>query len=97
MTGLLWFAIGGAVGWLTIYLHVWSAARVGPHSPPWYAGALVAGAYLRWMLVAILFVLALQQSVTATLLAFVGLWLMRWWLLFRLNAGMAFGKLLGRG
>lgn len=97
MTWGLWFLAGGVVGWLTILMHVWTAARVGPNSTRWFVWALLAGAYFRWAIVGALFVWALQYNVTAVLLAFAGLWLMRRLLLFRLNAGLAFEKLLSRG
>ncbi len=93
----LWLLLGGVVGWLTILMHVWTVAQLGPHSPSWFALPLVAGAYVRWGMVVGLFIAALHHDVVALLLAFVGLWLVRRVLLWRLNAGRAFGKLLNSG
>ncbi|MDY0019272.1 MAG: hypothetical protein RBT47_04645 [Anaerolineae bacterium] len=83
----VWFVAGLCLGWCHAWMYARSAGMMDPHKPAVALLSIVGGALLRWGMAAVLFFVALRQSVWALLLAFLGLWVMRWIMVFRLCAG----------
>ncbi|MFP4395082.1 MAG: hypothetical protein ACLFTI_07435 [Anaerolineales bacterium] len=82
----VWFASGVLLGWISFMTQVWTVKEIRPSASRrdvlW---AVVGGAVLRWVGVASLLIVALDDSVRAGLLAFVGLWSIRWWMVYQLE------------
>ena len=78
MTGASWLLMGGAVGTIN-GLTLWRAvARLRPTAPRRTVAWVTGSALLRWSLVTGLLTYALQHGILPGLLAFAGLWLVRW-------------------
>ncbi|HEY66966.1 MAG TPA: hypothetical protein G4N97_01680 [Thermoflexia bacterium] len=74
----LWLFVGGAVGVLNM-LTLWhSVIRLRRGSPRRTVAWMLVGGLLRWGLTVGLLVAALQCGIVPCLLAFIGLWLVRW-------------------
>ena len=73
-----WFLGGLSVGLLNAWAMSAAVRRLDPaasaHSVYWIVGGMAA----RWVLIAALLVLALQQGIVPVLLALGGLWIARW-------------------
>jgi hypothetical protein len=78
----LWMLAGGAVGTLNGLTAKWAVARLCPTAPGRAVSWTVTGAILRWGLAAGLLIAALQRGIVPTLLAFAGLWLARWGIVY---------------
>ncbi|HUX77325.1 MAG TPA: hypothetical protein VMY40_11860 [Anaerolineae bacterium] len=78
----LWMLAGGAIGTLSGLTARWTVARLGPTAPGRAVSWTVAGAMVRWSLAAGLLIAALQRGIAPTLLAFAGLWLARWGIVY---------------
>jgi len=82
----LWLLAGLCVGWFNGVTQVWTVARL----PQSYKGAalfwVVGGALLRWIVTLGMLLMASRQGVWALCLALLGLWVMRWVLILRVNA-----------
>lgn len=84
---VMWFVAGLCLGWLHGWMRSRSAAAMDPQSPVPTILIIVGGSLLRLGMTAVLFYMALRQSVAALLLAFLGLWIMHWVMVFRLYGG----------
>jgi hypothetical protein len=86
MTLAFWLFAGGAVGVLNALTIRWAVGRLRPaasrHVVLWVTGT----AWLRWGLAAGVLVAALQRGIVPGLLAFVGLWLARWSVMYKCQA-----------
>jgi len=78
---LLWLLAGGAIGLANGWLLWQGVARLRPDASARAVAGMVGGAALRWALVTALLVVALRQGVVSGVLAFAGLWLVRWGLI----------------
>lgn len=78
----LWMLAGGAVGTLNGLTAKWAVARLGPTAPVRAVSWMVAGALLRWGLAAGLLIAALRRGIVPALLAFAGIWLARWGIIY---------------
>ncbi len=87
MEYILWLIAGVFVGWLTMVSHVWTASRLSSTR-----GLLLVGlaGLFRLLIIAGLFVLALQASAVGGLVAFAGLMLTRWALIYLVHRGRVF-------
>lgn len=83
----VWFVAGLCLGWCHAWMYAHSAGMIDPRRPAVTLLVVVGGSLLRWGLTAVLFFVALRQSVWALLLAFLGLWIMHWIMVFRLYTG----------
>ena len=86
MTLVSWLFIGGAIGMLNGLSLRWTVARLHPDAPTHAAVLTMGGAMLRWVLTAGLLIAALQHGIKSGLLAFAGLWLVRWGMVYRFNS-----------
>jgi len=86
MTFALWLFAGGSIGVLNGLSRRWTVARLRPDVPGQAVVWALGGAMLRWSLAAGLLVTALQRGVVPGLLAFAGLWLTRWGIVYWLNS-----------
>jgi hypothetical protein len=84
---ILWLIAGIFVGWLTMVSHVWTASRLSSTR-----GLLLVGlaGLFRLLVIAGLFILALQASAVGGLVAFAGLMLTRWVLIYLVHRGRVF-------
>lgn len=77
---LVWLFCGGVVGLFNIATQWWLINQLRPESTNqgliWTMGSL-----LRWLLIAGLFILALQYGPVPAVLVLAGLWITRWSLL----------------
>ena len=73
-----WLFTGGAVGVLNGLTLWWTVARLRPGAPRGVVAWALGGAMLRWALTVGLLSSALQRGIVPGLLAFAGLWLVRW-------------------
>jgi hypothetical protein len=73
-----WLLTGGSIGMVNTLSLQWTVARLHPDAPRRAVTWTVMGALLRWGLAAALLIAALQHGVASTLVAFSGLWLVRW-------------------
>lgn len=77
MRGLLWFLAGAAVGMVQALTLLWTVDSLHPERP-WQAMALVlGGTLLRAAVVVAVLIIAITQSLTLGLLAFVGFFVSR--------------------
>ena len=91
MEYILWLVAGIFVGWLTMVSHVWTASRLSSTRGLLLVG--VAGLF-RLSIVAGLFILALRASAIGGLVAFAGLMLTRWVLVYLVHRGRVFQRWL---
>lgn len=86
MTPWLWLLVGLLVGALNVasIARTVGSLRPGGDARAW--ASVISGFALRLALAVCVLVIALRQSAAAGLLAFAGLWLGRWTVLFRVNA-----------
>ncbi len=87
---VVWLVAGALVGWVSILTQVWLVARLCPRTPRQGLWLLLGGMLLRWALIAGLLSVALRQGIVAGLLAFAGLWMARWVLIWRIHTGKLF-------
>ena len=100
MTTWLWLPAGLLVGLLNVVSIARTVGWLRPEeggspkvAPPVAALSLIASGFvLRLILSALVLVVALRQSALAGLLAFAGLWLGRWTVLFWVNASATLRK-----
>ena len=85
MTFALWLFTGGSIGVLNGLSLRWMVARLRPEVPCRAVAWAMGGVLLRWGLTAILLIIALQEGILPGLLAFAGLWLARWGIVYWLN------------
>ncbi len=86
MSDLSWLASGMLLGWIGFTTQVWTAKMIRPSmSRRAVLWSVIGGAVLRWMGAASLLIVALSASVRAGLLAFAGLWSIRWWMIYQLE------------
>ncbi len=86
MSAVSWLASGMLLGWISFMTQVWTAKGIRPSmSRRAVLWSVIGGAVLRWLSVASLLIVALDDSVRAGLLAFVGLWSIRWWMIYQLE------------
>ena len=85
MTLVWWLFIGGATGVLNGLSLSWTVARLQPDASSDAAVLTMGGAMLRWVLTAGLLIAALQHGIVTGLLAFVGLLLARWGMVYWFN------------
>ena len=86
MSAVSWLASGMLLGWISFMTQVWTANWLHPSaSRRAVLWSVIGGAVLRWVGVASLLIVALDDSVRAGLLAFVGLWSIRWWMIYQLE------------
>ena len=90
---VVWLIAGALVGWVSILTQVWTVARLCPRMPRQGLWLLIGGMLLRWTLIAGLLSVALRQGIVAGLLAFAGLWVTRWVLVWRIHTGKLFAGL----
>ncbi len=90
MNPWLWLPAGFVVAVLNVALVAGTVSRLRPGGEVRALSSFVSGFALRSALSALVLVAALQQSAAAGLLAFAGLWLGRWTVLF-LTKGPANG------
>lgn len=83
---LIWFALGGLWGWLSMAFQVWSLTRLVPRPAPLTVAWVVGGFGLRLGWIALLLILALRQGIGPGLGAFAGIWLARWIAIYRLHS-----------
>ncbi len=94
----LWLLAGGAVGALNGLILWWTVGCLRHDVPGSAVAWVLAGAMLRWTIVAALLIGALQHGIVPGLLAFAGLWLARWGMVYWLGFGRALpGVLRFRG
>lgn len=84
-----WLLAGCAVGALNGLILWWAVGRLRPDVPRNTVAWVLAGALLRWTIVAALLIGALQHGIVPGLLAFAGLWLARWGMVYWLGFGRA--------
>ncbi len=89
---VVWLIAGALVGWVSILIHVWTMPRLRPNAPRQRLWGMFGGMLLRWALIAGLLSVALRQGIAAGLLAFAGLWVMRWALVWRIHTGKLFAS-----
>ncbi len=82
----VWFIAGLFLGWCYAWMRSRSVEAMDPRSSASALLVIIGGSLLRWGMTVVLFYLALRQSVPALLLAFLGLWIMRWIMVLRLCA-----------
>jgi hypothetical protein len=75
-------------------LHVWSAARLNPQATRYAIGWVLVGFVGRWALIGLGLTLALQRGPVAGLLMFLGIMTLRWYLIYKVHHGKAFGRWL---
>lgn len=86
MSAVSWLASGMLLGWISFMTQVWTANWLHPSaSRRAVLWSVIGGAALRWMGVASLLIVALDDSVRASLFAFAGLWSIRWWMIYQLE------------
>ncbi len=86
MSDFSWLASGMLWGWISFMTQVWTANWLHPSaSRQAVLWSVIGGAVLRWLGVASLLIVALDDSVRAGLLAFAGLWSIRWWMIYQLQ------------
>jgi hypothetical protein len=85
MTPASWLIAGGAIGVLNGLGLRWTVARLRPEAPGRAVAWALGGAMLRWGLAASLLIAALRHGVVPALLAFAGLWLARWGIVYGFN------------
>jgi hypothetical protein len=73
-----WLLTGGSIGMVNTLSLRWTVSRFRPDAPCRAVAWAVMGALLRWGLAAALLITALQHGVASALVAFSGLWLVRW-------------------
>ncbi len=89
---VVWLIAGALVGWVSILIQVWTMPRLRPDALRQRLGGMIGGMLLRWLLIAGLLSVALQQGIVAGLLAFAGLWLARWLGILRIHTGKSFAE-----
>ncbi len=72
---MIWLLLGGVVGAVHGWSLRWTVSRLYPGAPLRSLGLVLGGAALRWGLVVLLLIVALQEGSGAGLLAFAGQWL----------------------
>jgi len=80
---ILWLFAGLAVGALNGLILWSSVARLRPDVPGRAMAWILGGVLLRWGLAAGLLIAALQRGILPGLLAFAGLWLAHWGIVWR--------------
>ena len=80
--GVLYFVAGGTIGTLNGLMLGWTVAHLSPSAPGRTVAWITAGTVLRWSLAAGLLCGAMQHGVMSALLAFTGLWIARWSVVF---------------
>ena len=85
-----WLVAGALVGWVSILTQVWTVARLRPGAAFRAILGIGGGLLFRWALIAALLIAALRQGIVAGLVAFAGLWVMRWVLVWRIHTGKSF-------
>jgi hypothetical protein len=95
MTFVSWLFTGGAVGVLNGLTLWWTVARLQPDAPCRAVAWALGGVMLRWGLAAGLLITALQRGIVPGLLAFAGLWLVRWGMACWLALGQKSSDLFG--
>jgi hypothetical protein len=78
MTFVLWLLTGSIVGVLHGVTLWWTVARLQPDAPRHAVVWALGGTMLRWGITASLLITALQRGIMLGLLAFAGLFLVRW-------------------
>ena len=78
----LWLCAGGITGVLSGLSLRWTVGFLRPGATGRAVILTMAGAILRWVLTASLLIAALQRGAAAALLAFFGLWLARWGIVY---------------
>lgn len=78
MTYTMWLLLGGAVGVLNGLSLWWMANRLRSEAALVSVPLMMMGFLLRLVLAAVLLILASRRGIAPGLLAFVGLWLARW-------------------
>ncbi|HOU14948.1 MAG TPA: hypothetical protein PKZ84_17710 [Anaerolineae bacterium] len=78
----LWLLVGALAGWLNVASIAGLVARLRPGGDVWAVSALAGGFAVRLGLAALVLSIALRQDALAGLLAFAGMWLARWVVLF---------------
>ncbi len=91
MNYLIGFLAGVALGALTIWSHVWAGSRLRSATGLVW---VMLGVLLRLLLIGGFFVVALRIDVYASLMAFVGLMLSRWVLIYLVHREQVFTGLL---
>jgi hypothetical protein len=85
MTLASWLFTGGAIGVLSGLTLWWTVARLRPDASSYVVVLVLGGMILRWSLSAGLLVAALQHGIVPGLLAFAGLLLARWGMVYWFN------------
>lgn len=84
----LWLLAGGIIGVLNGLSLRWTVAGLRTGAPGRAVVLTMAGAILRWGLAASVLFFALQRGIVPALLAFAGLWLARWGMIYWANRNM---------
>lgn len=84
-----WLFAGGAIGVLNVLSLQWTVGRLRPDVPRNAVAWVLAGALLRWTTTAGVLIAALERGILPGLLAFAGLWLARWGMVYWLGFGRA--------
>ena len=79
---MMWFVIGIAIGILNGLSLRWTVSRLRPETSLTSIPLITMGSLLRLGLATALLALASQHSLISGLLAFIGLWLTRWIVVF---------------
>ena len=95
MTFASWLCTGGAVGVLSGLTLWWTVSRFRPGAPRRVVAWVLGGLMLRLGLAASLLITALQRGIVPGLLAFAGLWLVRWGMACWLALGPKSSELFG--
>lgn len=85
MTLASWLFTGGTIGILSGLTLWWTVGRLSPDVPSSAVFLAMGGIMLRWGLATVLLIAALQHGIVSGLLAFAGLWLARWGMVYRFN------------
>lgn len=66
----LWMILGGGTAYLFLWMQKWSVQRITPEKPVLSQVLVLGGMLLRWLMIALVLILAFQRSALAGLIVF---------------------------